>query len=324
MIKSILKEFPKRNLSVLPVAIHRLDKLSTMLNTNIYCMRDDLTGFAFGGNKTRKLDYLIADAWKHSADTLIAVGGVQSNFCRIVSAAGKVSNIDVHLILAGEKPTKPKANLLLDQFFGSTIHYVDSMDLTELNNASNTLAQELQSKGKHVYFLPPGGSTPIGILGYVAAFGHIANFSRQKEIFFNTIIHATGSGGTQAGLIVGENIVSGWSGKIIGINVGFDKHSLYQSVSKLITDTSKMLKLEGCKQTDIIIDNTFIGAGYGIPSEKTIEAMELFAYNEGIVLDKVYTAKAASALIAYCREGRFNKNDNVLFIHTGGNVHFFT
>ncbi|MBI4811552.1 MAG: pyridoxal-phosphate dependent enzyme, partial [Ignavibacteriales bacterium] len=172
MTNEILDKFPKVKLSLLPTPLHKLENISHETGINFYCKRDDLTGFAYGGNKTRKLDFLIADAISKKANTLIAVGAIQSNFCRMASAAGKVSGLDVHLVLGGKSASggdKPTGNLLLCYLFGANIHFVELDDWNNLERQGERLAEKFKAQGKNVYWLPIGGSTPIGALGYVNA-----------------------------------------------------------------------------------------------------------------------------------------------------------
>ena len=322
MIKNSLKNFPQLRMSVLPTPIKRLDNISEALATNIYCMRDDLTGFGFGGNKTRKLDFLIADALQKKANTLIAIGANQSNFCRIAAAAGVVNGLQVHLVLGGKIPEKLTGNLLINNILGASIHHVDTEDDAVLEAEATALENELTLAGRSVYRMPSGGSTPIGVLGYVAAFGHIANFSRKNEIFFDYTFLASGSAGTQAGLVVGQSILNGWEGKIIGVSVGRKKVELEEKVYKLAVETGKLLDVK-IERKDVIADDAYIGEKYAARTESATEAIRLFAQLEGIFLDEVYTGKAAAAMIDYARNKRFKKNENVLFIHTGGNIQLF-
>jgi D-cysteine desulfhydrase len=321
MIRNILNNIPRLNLSVLPTPIQKLEKLSSYLSCNIYCMRDDLTGFALGGNKTRKLDYLIADALAQHTDTIIAVGANQSNFCRIAAAYGKANGLEVHLVLAGKKPKKATGNLKLDHLFGAIIHHVDSEDEEIIAREARKLEQELSNKGKNVYYLPMGGSIPMGTLGYIHAFDEILIFSKNNNISFSSIILASGSGGTQAGLVLGKSI-SKWNGKIIGMSVGKNSNKLFDVVNNLCHETIDKFSLQ-IEKLDIKTEDAYTGKKYGARTKEAAEAIKLFANLEGIVLDEVYTGKAAAGLIDFANKGRFNRNDNILFIHTGGFVQLF-
>lgn len=323
MPKDILERFPKCKFSLLPTPFQKLENISHDLSCNVYCKRDDLTGFAFGGNKTRKLDYLIADAMNKKFDTIVAVGGVQSNFCRIAAAAARYVGLDVHLILGGDKPIKPTANYLLDNLFGAKIHHVDSKDWNEWENVGNKLTDDLKSNGKNVYKLPVGGSTPIGVLGYIDAFFEILNDCERIKLKLDTIVHTSSSGGTQAGLIIGKAL-SGWEGKIIGMGVAKSDKQLATEVYDLADKTVNLFNMNiNIKRNEIIVDNSYMGKSYGDRTDNCEFAINYFAEKEGILLDYVYTGKAGYGLIDYIRRGFISRNENVLFIHTGGNVELF-
>lgn len=320
-IENILKQFPRLRMSLLPTPVQRLDGISEELSANVYCKRDDLSGFAFGGNKTRKLDYLIADAIKKKADTLVAIGANQSNFCRVAAYAGIASGLEVHLVLGGPKPKKPTGNLLLDYLAGATIHHVNSADWIQWEERGKQLMDELAEQGKNVYWLPVGGSTPIGALGYVAAFFEIMEYYKRLGIPLHAIIHASSSGGTQAGLIVGK-ILAKWRGKIIGMGVAKSKKELSEEVYNLAVRTGKLVGVKIPRES-VIVDNRYMGSEYGARTDECEAAIRLFARKEGILLDHVYTGKAAAGLLDYARHGMFHGQENVLFIHTGGNVQLF-
>lgn len=309
--------------SILPTPLIKLENLSRRLSANIYCKRDDLTGFGFGGNKTRKLDYLITDALKKGCDTLVAVGGFQSNFCRIAAAYGAKNNMDVHLMLCGEiKPKQMTGNLLLDKMLDAKIHFIESEDWNVWEKEAKKLTASLTKKGKKVYYMSIGGSSTVGAQGYIDCMKEIQSY----PVKFDYIIHATSSGGTQTGLILGKYLTE-FKGQIIGINVSdSDKSVLFNAVHSLCEDTIKFLRL--LKKTkfnpfDIRIDTRYLGEKYAAPTESGHEAVELFAKEEGIFLDYVYSGKAAAALIDYCRKNVFSRKENVLFIHTGGNIELF-
>ncbi len=321
LISSALKRFPKLNFSILPTPIHRLERLSDMLGADLYCKRDDLTGFAMGGNKNRKLDFLIAEALEQGKDTVIGVGANQSNFCRMAAGCSAAAGLDVHLVLGGKKPEKDTGNLLLDKLFGAVIHHVDTKDWDAWEEQGKELKKDLEAQGKKVYYLPVGGSTPTGALGYVSAMDEIVKQSISMGVEFQTVIHASSSAGTQSGLVIGK-AMSGWTGDITGIGVAKNKLQLEQDIKELSGQTANLLDTE-YNPADIFVDDSYAGEEYGARTEKGTEAIELFAQKEGIILDHVYSGKAAAAMIDYARKGRFGKNDNVLFIHTGGNIEIF-
>ncbi len=315
------KTFKKLNYSILPTPIHKLENLSKYLNANIYCKRDDLTGFAFGGNKTRKLDYLIYEAVEKEADTIVAVGAYQSNFCRIASAYGAACGLDVRLVLGGKKPEKATANLMLDYLFGADVSDVDSFEWNDWEERAKQLTEELKAKGKKVYYMPIGGSTKTGALGYVDCMKEIKEYSEANGTEFKQIFHATGSAGTQSGLVSGKAL-TGWQGLINGIAITKNSEQIKKEVKQLAEETGKLLEVT-IKDEDIIVDDNYIGEAYGLETEAAKEAIKLFAKFEGILLDNVYSGKAASGMIDYIRKGKISKEENILFIHTGGNIQLF-
>ena len=321
MSKEKLLKIPKLSMSVLPTPIQKLENISRGLFTNVYCKRDDMTGFAFGGNKTRKLDYLLADAMKKGADTIIGVGSNQSNFCRMTAGAGAVNDLDVHLVLGGNKPDKPTGNLLMDHLFGANIHHIDSEDWDDWEEKGKELEEELKSEGRNVYWMPIGGSSSVGALGYVDAFFEILDDCKKLGVEFDYIVHASGSAGTQAGLLVGREM-AGWKGMIIGMGVAKDKTQLSGEVYDLAAEVGKQFDVS-IKKDDVVIDDSYIGEKYGAITEKGAEAVSIFAMKEGILLDYVYTGKAASGMIDYAKRGIFTDMVKVLFIHTGGNIQLF-
>lgn len=316
-----MSTFKKLNYSILPTPLHRLNNLSQHLNANIYCKRDDMTGFAFGGNKTRKLDYLISEALDLKADIIIAVGAYQSNFCRLAAAYGAVSGFEVNLVLGGKKPEKISGNLMLDYLFGARIKEVDSMEWDDWETEAQVLKDELVKQGKKVYYMPIGGSTKTGALGYVECMKEIVSYSQNERIEFTNIFHATGSAGTQSGLVVGKAITE-WEGEINGIAITKDKDKLTKEIYSLAKETGEMLNAE-IDIKDILVNDEYIGAAYGAETEEAKEAISLFAKTEGILLDNVYSGKAAAGMIDYIRKGKTEKYANLLFLHTGGNIQLF-
>lgn len=322
MNRKIFNKYSGCKFSLLPTPLYRLENISKMFNANIYCKRDDMTGFAFGGNKTRKLEFLLSDAVMKKADTLIGIGGVQSNFCRIASAAGAKYGLDVHLVLGGsKKPRLATGNLLLDNLFGAKTHFVESENWNEWENYANNLREELTKKSKNVYWMPIGGSSPVGALGYVSAFDEIVADSKKMKVKFDFILHASASAGTQSGLVVGAEL-NKWRGKVIGFGVSKNKKQLSKEIIKL---TGTVAETFGLKVNDkkIIVDSGFMGQKYGAITDEGKEAVDIFAKKEGILLDYVYSGKAASGMIGYLRKKLFDKNANILFLHTGGNIHLF-
>ncbi|MBA7547727.1 L-cysteate sulfo-lyase [subsurface metagenome] len=322
---STFKHIPRLNFSILPTPLHKLDNLSNKWDKNLYCKRDDMTGFAFGGNKTRKLDWLIKDALTKGYDSIVTFGSNQSNWCRMTSAAGSVCGMNVHLVLAGLKPEKPTANLKLDLLSGAKIMHLDTEEEHLLEEAAFEQVENLKKEGYKPYYLAVGGSNSLGALGYVNAFCEILEFSEKTGICFSKIIVATGSSGTQAGLVAGQ-LISGWEGSVIGMSVSRKREEQQEKTLQVVMDTCQLLNIP-CG-TNIVkklttVDDNYLGEGYRMNTKECEKAIELFAGEEGIFLDEVYTGKAAAGLIDYLNKGMITKSENVLFLHTGGAVQLF-
>ena len=304
--------------AVLPTPIHELPALSQISDCRVFCKRDDLTGFGFGGNKARKLDFLISDALYSQCDTLIAVGANQSNFCRMAAAYGSIHAMEVHLVLGGKKPDIPTGNLRLDHILGAECHHVDSSDWDEWETKAAALENELRAKGRTVYRMPIGGSTVIGALGYVAGMSEILDDETRLSLRFSTVVFASSSAGTQAGLVVGKTIAD-WPGQILGVSVAQKSNLLQQDVFNLAEKTASKLGTTIDRGT-IRVDDSYLGDGYAHPTKACEDAVHFFAQKCGIFLDYVYSGKAAAGLMDYLKTGRFTPGSSILFLHTGGNV----
>ena len=316
-IPSLLTKHPRAGLLQVPSIIHRLPRLSAHLGSEIYILRDDLTGFGLGGNKTRKVDYLFGDVLAKGADTVLTVK--TTSFSRNAAAAASACGLDFHVVAVG---TEAAQNPLSQAFFGqcgTTLRYVPEGE-TALPAILDQLVTSLREEGKTTYELHPGGSTPIGALGYVHALHDIVDFSWRSGVHFSHIIHSTSSAGTQAGLVVGQ-CVSGYETEVIGISASLRASAQIERVRDLAESTARLLGV-ALDPAKIIVDDSFIGPGYAIASEEGVVASGLFAGIEGILLDQVYSGKAAAALLSYAKSGRL-ENGNVLFIHTGGNAGMF-
>ena len=315
-IPKLLGKFPNAQISIAPTPIYKLPRLSSHLGHHIYIMRDDLTGFAIGGNKVRKLDYLIGDAVAKKSDTIIAT--YANNFTRNAAAVGKVYGFEVHIILTGDESKQNGASQALFRQFETVLHYVPENDEETLTAKYDDVINGLKKQGKNVYELPPGGSNSIGALGYINAFDQIVHYSQRTGVHFHKIIHSTGSTGTQAGLILGQ-CISQYEVRIIGTAVSQKADNQYKRIYDLTSSTARMLGIQ-FDESKIVVEDRFIGPGYAIPSIKGKEAAKMFATMEGILLDDVYTGKAAAGLIDYARNDMFDAKENILFVHTGGNV----
>jgi len=308
---------PKLNFAHLPTPVEMLPRLSAQLNgPQIFIKRDDQTGLAFGGNKTRKLEYLLADAQEQGKDTLITAGAVQSNHCRQTAAAAARNGFACVLVLTGEKPPKPSGNNFLDLFLGAKIVWAEGADRELVLQQTFEITQSI---GRKPYLIPYGGSNPIGALGYVYAVQELLEQLDDP----NWIIFPSSSGGTQAGLALGGRIFN-YQGSILGISIDNRASDLSQKVAMLAEETARALGIDQAfSPQDILVNDDYLGGGYGIMGEPEVEALNMFARSEGILLDPVYTGRAAAGLIDLIRKGFFTADQKVLFWHTGGTPAIF-
>jgi D-cysteine desulfhydrase len=302
----------------LPTAIEELLRLSDHLaGPRILIKRDDQTGLAFGGNKTRKLEFLVAEARDQGAQTLISGGALQSNHCRQTAAAAARYGFDCTLVLTGESPAEPSANLLLDHLFGAKV--VTVPDRKDRDRILQETFDNAVADGKKPYLVPYGGSSPTGALGYAFA---VEEFMKQN-VHADWFVFGTSSGGTHAGLVLGQRVF-GYKGKVLGISIDESEEWLKAHVSKIASDASEKLgeRIEFAP-ADVLANADYCGAGYGVLTDAEREAVHLFAKYEGLLLDPVYTGRAAAGMIDLIRKGFFKKDDTVLFWHTGGQPALF-
>ena len=313
-----MRTIPRINFAHLPTPVEPLPRLSAELGgPNLLVKRDDLTGLAFGGNKIRKLEYLLAEAQSHGAQTIITAGAVQSNHCRQTAAACAHLNFDCILVLSGEKPSNVTGNLLLDQLFNAEIVW------TSLQERDQMLQQTFQKEwelGRRPYMIPYGGSNTTGATAYAFAMKELLDQKYQPD----WIIFASSSAGTQAGLVTGARLF-GFKGNILGISVDETEADLKAHVASLANATADALgeKINFLPQ-DIMVNADYLGGGYGIMGAPEIEAIRLFARQEGLLLDPVYTGRSAAGLIDLIRKGYFKQEEIVLFWHTGGTPALFS
>lgn len=317
-INAKLAGWPRERDAVLPTPVHELPSLSALSNVRVFCKRDDLTGFGFGGNKARKLDFLIADALRAPCDTLVATGANQSNFCRMAAAYGCAHGLDVHLVLGGRKPRVPTGNLRLDHLLGARCHHVDSADWADWEAAAESLELALKQQGRTVYRMPVGGSTAVGALGYVEAMAEIMDDEKRLGVTFDTVAFATSSAGTQAGLVVGQALAN-WPGRVLGFSVSKNSLQQQEDVFRLAQETASLLGV-AVDRRRVCVDDSQLGRGYAQPTPECEEAVRFFARHCGVFLDSVYSGKAAAGLLDHLRRGQFAAGRSILFLHTGGNV----
>ncbi len=308
-------DVPQVDLGFLPTPVHPLSRLSRHLGgPEIWIKRDDQTGLATGGNKTRKLRLLVADALAQGADTLITGGAIQSNHARQTAAAAAQFGLECHLVLRGQPPEIPTGNLLLDHLLGAHIHWVPSKEA--MARTMEEVAQQLREAGKHPYIIPYGGSNGLGATAYALAVGELLR--QVPPDTFDAVVVASSSGGTQAGLVAGAHIF-GWDVPIVGISVDEPADVLRARVARLAAEAGDVLEVDVAPTPDaILVEDRFLGGGYAVVGDLEREAIRLVARTEGVLLDPVYTGRAFGGLIHLIREGRWGPRDRVLFWHTGG------
>lgn len=317
-----LTKFPRRRYTQGQTPIEKLSRLSNALGGSaIYMKRDDLLGLAGGGNKTRKLEFLVADALAQGADTLITCGAVQSNHCRLTLAAAVKEGMKCRLVLeervAGSYDPEAGGNNFLFRLLG-----VEKVKVvaggSDMTKEMQQVAEELAAEGRKAYVIPGGGSNPIGATGYVACAEEILGQMFEQGLKIDRVVCASGSTGTHAGLVTGfcgnnSNI------PVIGINVRRTKDVQEELVYDLVNKTAKRVGITSAIPRDAILCfDEYVGPGYSLPTSQMAEAVQMLARLEGILMDPVYTGKTMAGLIDLVRKGYFNKEENVLFIHTGG------
>lgn len=320
-----LAALPAESLFAAPTPLDDMPRLREALGggaPRLLVKRDDAIPFGFGGNKVRKLQLVAADARAQGADTLITVGGVQSNHMRATAATAARLGLRCVLVANGTVPERPRANALLDALLGAEVHYVSSRE--ERVPAMHALAERLRREGRMPYEVPLGASTPLGAAAFAAAVGELlAQLPRGAAP--DVIVHASSSGGTQAGLAAGC-MLHGLPTRVIGVSADDPAAAVEETVHRIAAGLGAMLEIDGAALARGLhseVDDSFVGEGYGIPTAASHEAQSLVARTEALFVDHTYTAKALAALIAYVRAGMFRADETVVFWHTGGQVGLF-
>ncbi|WP_126428110.1 D-cysteine desulfhydrase [Brevibacillus marinus] len=317
-----LARFPRRRYTEYKTPIEHLPHLSQLLGgPDIYIKRDDLLGLTAGGNKTRKLEFLMADALASGADTVITCGAVQSNHCRLTLSAALKEGLKCRLVLEERVPGSydPKAN---GNNFLFRLLGVEAVKVvpggSDMMGEMQKVADELAAEGRKAYIIPGGGSNEIGALGYVACAQEILEQSFDKGLVFDAIVTASGSGGTHAGLVAGF-YGSHCHIQIVGINVSRKKDQQEELIYQLAEKTARYTGVRDVIPREVVqCFDSYVGPGYSLPTAGMIEAVRLLAETEGILLDPVYTGKAMAGLIDLVRTEYFHKGEKILFLHTGG------
>ena len=319
-----LGRLPRLKVAALPTPLEEAPSLSAYLGgPRLMIKRDDITGLAFGGNKVRKIEYLMGEAVDRGCDVVVTVGAVQSNHARVTAAAARRLGLDAVVVLNGDEPPQRQGNLLLDAILGAEIRIVNTDDEYVLMGVVEDIARDLQRKGRTPYIIPRGGATALGAAAYVNAGLELLDQLNTRGIRADAIVHASTSGGTQAGLYTAMKVTQ--SGiRIVGVSAGPPRESVTNRVWGLVEELTKLLGLDWRPHPDdIVVTDEYVGDRYGIPTPAGLDAIRLVARTEGILLDPVYTGKAMAGLIDMVRGGQFAPDQTVVFWHTGGQPAIF-
>jgi D-cysteine desulfhydrase len=314
-----IDSLPRFRLAQLPTPIEELKTLTRELGgPELLIKRDDQTGLALGGNKTRKLEFLVGEALAQGADTLVTAGAAQSNHCRQTAAAAAKAGLRCELILNGTKPEIPNGNLLLDQLLGAGEHWIER---PQRPAKLRDLPEQLRAQGRKPYVIGVGGSNGVGATGYVVAMLEVAEQLRTRKQRVDHIVFGTSSGGTQAGVVLGAR-VAGFTGQLHGLSIdkGTPELEAYEEeVAQIANECAEYIgSAERFSKQNIKVVYGYLGEGYGVVGDLEREAIRMMARCEGIILDPVYAGRAFGALIDLIRKGVFKRGETVLFWHTGG------
>jgi D-cysteine desulfhydrase len=315
---------PRYSLALLPTPLVEASRLSKVIEgPRIFIKRDDLTGFGFGGNKVRGLEFYIADALAHQADVIVTGAGPQSNHIRATAAAARVAGLDVAAVMHDSRPAETQGNLLLDELLGVQLRFTNDPDRSLVDVEIESVAQELRHAGRRPYVIPRGGASALGALGYVECVREMDAQARALNVRPDWVVLATGACGTQAGLIAGTKIYDA-PYRVLGITVSRPVAECVERVGRIAAESAQLaghaLRLGA---EEVRVRDGFIGPGYGIPTPEGVEAIRLVARTEGVFLDPTYTGKGMAGLIAEIRSGRIGKEETVVFVHTGGEPALF-
>jgi len=309
------------HLANLPTPLEPMPRLTEALGgPHLWVKRDDETGLATGGNKTRKLEFVMADALANESDTVITTGATQSNHCRQTAAAAARYGLNAVLVLTGDKPEGVEGNILLDHLFGARLVFTGNRPRDEV---IDEVAEDEKAAGRTPYKIPGGASMPLGAVAYALAMTELQAQMEAAGQRFDRIVFASGSGGTQGGMLAGAAL-TGFRGEILGISISSDPVKLKSTIAELATGALDLLgRPRTFSAADAHLDAGFLGGGYAVVGEPEREAIRMFAQYEGILVDPVYSGRAAAGLIGLIRQGVIRRDENVLFWHTGGTAGMF-
>jgi L-cysteate sulfo-lyase len=321
-----IDKVPRVRLLNLPTPLEKMTRLTKLLKgPQLWVKREDCTGLAFGGNKERKTEFALGEALSKKADVIITTGPIQSNHSRATAAAAVKLGLKVILVLTGEKPSSYDGNVLLNSLLGAEIRFLEGAH-SKLDRARymEEIAADLRKKGHVPYLIPAGASYPPGAVAYVNAMTELITQAQSRDFKIDYLVHAAGSGGTQAGLVLGDEAL-GLKTDILGICVepGI-KGQLTEKTMEICKGTAKLLGLEvTVKSDDVILNEDYVGKAYETPTPEAVRAIKFVAQTEGMLLDPIYTGRAMAGLINLAEQGHFEKDDNVVFMHTGGTPTLF-
>ena len=325
-MQDLLSDFRRIHLCHQPTPLEAMPRLTAALGgPRLWIKRDDCTGLATGGNKTRKLEFLMAAAQDASADIIVTQGAVQSNHVRQTAAAAAKLGMKCHAVLERRVPNvassyEKTGNVLFDHMFGATIEFRPSG--LDMNAEAQAASDTLRAAGNNPYFIPGGGSNEIGALGYVSSAQEILQQIEDKKLDPKWIVVATGSAGTQAGLVAGFH-AHNCNIPVIGISVRQPHDVQVENVYRLAVKTAALLTDRPLPRANVLVDDSYVGPGYGVTNEGTIAATNMLASHEGILLDPVYSGKGMAGLIGRIQTGAIAEDGDVIFLHTGGAVSLF-
>lgn len=321
-VEELLRPLPRFPLVSLPTPLERTPRLGAELGIDLWFKRDDLTGIGCGGNKLRKLEFILGEAIRGGVDTLLTTGGVQSNHARLTAAVAARAGMACELILKGDRPAAAQGNLLLDALFGAEVRICAGMDYPAVYGVLEDRAAKLKAAGRRPMVIPLGGATASGTAGYVAAF---AELLAQLEPSGGplTVALSGGTGSTAAGLALGAALLAPET-RLLVISASWSREKLSAEIGRLFEETAALLGVGGVPIGELVIEDGFVGPGYAIPSLPGCAALRLAARLEGVVLDTTYTAKALSGLVASASTRTAPVGSRVVFVHTGGAPELFT
>ena len=315
-----INDLPRVSLGVFPTPFYKLESISAKYGKNIWIKRDDMCGVALGGNKVRKLEFLLADAKAQGCDTVFTTGGAQSNHAMLTAACAARLGMKCILILKKRGVTERKGNLVLDDIYGADVRFMDTDSYDDIYAEMHRVGEELAKEGHKSYYIPVGGSNPLGAVGYVNGVREFTVQALAAGIRIGHIVSATGSGGTTAGLLLGAKLFQPGV-KVTGM--GVDDDPFEEIVPDLAAQAAGILECSFEREQDDFEMVYHVGQGYAIPNAEDTPYIEELARMEGILLDPVYTGKAWAGMLKLLKEGYFGDEDNIVFVHTGGAAALF-